>query len=317
VTPQQARIHYEQKAKPARADAIHTAALLGSPEGACFIPGTSYVYCFNGQNLFVTRWTASGRTIRKSFAIPISSTIDTIEYQGVLYIMDTRTKEVFRDAADRLPEHLLPGHIERANRWAHCVNVDMKKINKPLTDNSERSRQSYHRRQAKALFEHIPVDYTLLPGDSSLAYKVVGTTVHVIKPRAPQTVAAGASRFKETTHPIYATALIYGKKYKLAPDGKRLYREGHTEDVFGLGDDTNEQRLVFDELRPHDKPVLPGHLVWYEIKMGPQPRIMFTRYKGRNAKRISAPIVESKVLFDGDTWAVDAFGTLRLAKSVS
>ena len=305
--------YYSEVSKVQRIKNLRIAAMAGAPEGACFIPDTAIAYCFNHPTethctVYLHRWTPSGRHIM--VGIPVVS--NKFVYKGDTYILHWESLTVFKeDHVFALPVDKWEDHRRRELRWLDCQSVDMSKV-AAHKDVTETSRQAYHRRQAQALIAAMPAGYTPLPGIRAAAYKVEGSAVSVIKMSAPQTLAKGGPRFKETTHPLYGVAIIGGKRYCVAPDGVRLYREGHSEDVFGAGDDTNEERIVFEELRPRTLPIVPGELAWYEIVPGATPKVRFGFVKGKRAVNQLCDIVASRVLFKDNSYTVDPFGGLTL-----
>lgn len=303
--------YYSDVSKKQRADNLLAIAKKGAPESACFIPGTAIAYCFNqpqrlGYTIYLHRWTSGGKHIMTTR--PVIE--DSFEYQGVTYHVHWESLTVHTHPAIILDQKYCDEHTMRACRWLDCKSVPVERNAAALKDNIETSRQAYHRRQMQRMLLELPEGYHPLPGTKTSAYRVYGDAVRVIKPTAPQTVAKGGPKFKESKHPIYGTAIIAGQAYRLAPCGTRLYRDGHTEDVFGAGDDTNEQRITFEEMRPRDKPVVPGELAWYEIVLGKTPKVRFGFIKGRKVVHQTAEIMSSLVKFNEKFFRVDPFGNL-------
>lgn len=298
--------YYETVTKPKRQQAQLFACARGAPDGARTVDGFAYwvnVLTVNVAALHIRRWTHQGKCKRKVHSInghrpfPIegydfhwpSLTVYKIGTelppQEHWQLLRSRSLTPFLGEDVQIPTVLMGGDVVEANK------------------------RLYHKRQAAKLMRLMPGDYTLLPGNKHIAYRIEhngnAANVHTLTPMSTK------EELKSAVVRLFGGVLLAGQHYQLSPCGTKLYRAGRPEDLFGAQDDAVEQVLVFEELRPKDKPVLAPHPVWYEVEPGAAPRVAFHFYQGRNEKVERCLIVEGKVSYRNNTYQVTPHGTLK------
>lgn len=298
--------YYDTVTKPKRQQAQILACARGAPDGARTVDGFAYwvqVLTVKAAVLHIRRWTHQGKCKRKAYGInghkpfPIEGydfhwpsltmyKIGTeLPLQEHWQLLHSRSLTPFLGEDVQIPATLLVG------------------------DTVEASRRSYHKRQATKLMRLMPAGYILLPGNKHIAYRLEPRgdqlMLHTARPRAK------GDDLKHDTFPMLGEAMFNGQRYQLSPCGTKLYRSGHTEDLFGAQDDVMSRFIVFEELRPKDKPVLPPHPVWYEVEPGAAPKVAFHFYEGRHEKVQRSLIADGKVSYRGNTYQVTPHGSLK------
>ena len=298
--------YYETVTKPKRQQAQLLACARGAPDGARTVDGFAYwvmPLTVNAAALHIRKWTHQGKCKRKVYGI---SQHKQFPIEGYDFHWPSLT--MYKIGTD-LPsqEHW---QLLRARALTPFMGED---VQIPATllvgDTVEASRRSYHKRQAAKLMRLMPAGYTLLPGNRHIAYRLEPQGEQLLlrtaKPRAKE------DELKHEAFLMLGEAMFEGQRYQLSPCGTKLYRAGRPEDLFGAQDDVIEQMLVFEELRPKDKPVLAPHPVWYEVELGAAPKVAFHCYQGRNEKVQRSLIVEGKVSYRDNTYKVTPHGTLK------
>lgn len=299
--------YYQTVTKPKRQQAQSLACMNGAPDDARRIDNMGYwvqVLTAQAAVLHIRRWTSQGKCKRKVYSInghkpfPING-----------YNFHWPSLTVHREGAELPPQE----HWQtlRGRSLTPFLGEDVQiPVSLLVGDTVEASRRSYHKRQEAKLMRLMPVGYTLLPGNKHIAYRLEPRgeqlMLHTARPRT------NGDDLKHEAFTMLGEALFNGQRYQLSPCGTKLYRAGHTEDLFGAQDDAIEQSLVFEELRPKDKPVLAPHNTWYEIQNGKSPKVLFHSYTGRTEKIDRAVIADGKVSYRNNTYKINPHGVLTL-----
>lgn len=299
--------YYEAVTKPKRKQAQLLACTRGAPDGARTVDGYAYwVKVLNNAAvlLHLRRWTHQGKCKRTVHSVEMGEPFPIAGYE-------------FHWPS--LTMHTTGSELPPEDRWAELRQRALtpflgEDVELPTTltggDVVEANKRLYHKRQAAKLLRLMPGDYTLLPGNKHIAYRLEHKDdvidVHTLAPKSDK------DELKSGVYRLLGGVLIKGQHYKLSPCGTKLYRAGHTEDLFGAQDDAIEQTLVFEEMRPKDKPVLSPLLVWYEVEPGATPKVAFHFYQGRNEKVQRRMIVAGKVSYRDNTYQVSPYGSLKL-----
>ena len=216
--------YYATTSKKRQAENALLRAKLGSPEGACFLPGLPVSYCvmLPPEALPVVHlrsWKSSGRCVRE-FRQPFPMTDGTMQFYAheVRFLLRVKDCMIWRFGEAEPP--LSDAHRARALAFftGEDVTLDREAIK---GDNAATSARRYYRRKEQALARLMPEGYYPLPGGFAgepAAYCVHATrSVTVVRPTtASLSPTAGPDTLKPTVHPIHGDVVIAGEVYDIA-----------------------------------------------------------------------------------------------------
>lgn len=301
------------------------AAERGAPSGACFIPHTTIAYHLDhgwspdmiAVTVSLARWRANGTVERASRP--------TNFFAGWAFTFRGNTYRVHPESGQVLPHGTEPDKHIAMSDWAEhlaraTTSVHFSHVRVPATlargNKAENARRWAHRKQAAALLRWAPTGYALLPGQTTVAYKVI---------QAPDGVV-DISYYRPRKDAIKATSADDALRHKRVKSYTGFFNlQGRCYEVFGdrlierdcdhgaRAEVASRAREVFDAQRPADARILWSNCVWYTVQNHPTRGIgvQFNWYDDKGARVTDTEFTKTGVIeFEQQLYEVQPGGKL-------